>query len=190
MLIQCSCTPLSKSEPLEQKSVSLTGRLFDIHFDDSAPVNVRIEQTGLLDNKKTYRVRIEYVERANRSGDIAEIPSTFLNVYFLACGSADEGSFVAHSTQLVIDIWEHDPEVSSKICYQWLLNDENVDDRVDKVLAESFTENRWNIVQEIQEIPTPGKELEEYSRLYRRCVGYMLKRMGFTSTDEFFKNLS
>jgi len=185
----CRCTTLSTAEELGTENARLSDRVFDIRFDDSIPITVRLDQTGLPDANKEYRIRIEYVERSNTSGDIAEVPSTFLNFYFLAYGFATDGSFVAVRTQLVIGIWEHVPEVPSKTCHQWFLTDENVDDRVDIVYAESFTENRWNVVQEISQIPVPTEELEEYSKLYRRCVGYTLKRMGFASTADFYENL-
>ena len=58
MLILCGCTSLSTAEGLEQDTRGLPGRLFDIRFDDSTPVTVRLDRTGLPDAKKTYRVRI------------------------------------------------------------------------------------------------------------------------------------
>lgn len=189
LLFLCRCSSLPPAEGLEAGNKSLSGRIIGISFDDAAPVTVRLDRTRLTEANRAYRIRIEYVERPNTAGDIATVRSEFLNFYFLAYGYIQGGSFLAVSTQLVIDIWEHDPNSELKTCHQWLLIDTDVDDNVDIVEAESFTENRWNVVQEIQQIPVPSNKLPEYSRLYRRCVGYLLQRMGSVSIADLFKNL-
>ncbi|UCF96534.1 MAG: hypothetical protein JSV89_15330 [Spirochaetaceae bacterium] len=134
-----------------------------------------------------YRIRIEYVERANVVGDIASVQSEYLNVYFLAYGYIQQGTFVTTSTQLIIDIWEHTPEAGTKTCHQWLLVDNDVDDNVDTVYADLFTENRWNILQEVRPIPVLQVEMENYSQLFRRCLHYTLKRVGLSSISEAYR---
>ena len=115
--------------------------------------------------------------------------SEFLNVYLVTYGSVLGYTFIAATTQVVVNLWEHDPHAEVKICHQWILTDNDLDNTIDTVQAESLTENRWNVVQEIQEIPVPPQDLEEYSVLYRRCVGYLLKRMGLATLDDFYQNL-
>jgi len=188
-MIVCSCTSLPKAEGLEASGDSLSDRVFEISFDDATPVTARLDETGLPDAKKAYRIRIEYVERSNTAGDMAAVRSEFLNLYFVAYGFIQEDSFVAVSAQLVIDIWEHDPNSELKTCHQWLLIDTDVDDTIDTVFAESFTESRWNIVQGIQQISVLSNKMQKYSRLYCRCVAYLLKRMGCGSVPDIYKIL-
>jgi hypothetical protein len=189
-LVMCRCTSPGIAEGLEPVSMNPSERIFGISFDDATPVTVRLDRTGLKEANRAYRIRIEYVERPNTAGDIAPVRSQFINVYFLAYGFVDEDSFVAVSMQLVVDIWDHEPSSETKTCYQWLLIDSNIDDIVDTIYAESFAQDRWNIVQKIRQIRVPSKEHSEYSRLYRRFVGYLLTRMGFHSTNDLYKNLS
>jgi hypothetical protein len=183
------CKTLSRHEEIDSAQALLTRRIYETGFDDTAPLSVKLEKTGLKAANKAFRIQIEYVERSNTAGDIAPVRSQFLNFYFLAYGFIQEGSFVVVSTQLIVDIWTHDAESETKTCYQWLLVDNDVDDTVDSVDAEAFVENRWNVVKEIQQHPVSSEDLSEYSRLYRRCVGYLLKRMGYLSIKDLYRNL-
>ena len=125
-------------------------------------------------------------QMANVSGEIAVIHSEFLNVFILTYGYVDEGLFVSTSTHLIIDIWEHDPAAGIKTCHQWTFIDNNADDNLDTVYAESFRENRWNILQGIEPIPILAEGMERYSELFRRCLRYLLKRLGLPSIAEIY----
>jgi hypothetical protein len=183
------CKTLSTNEEIVSAQALLTRRIYETGFDDATPVAVRLAKTGLKEANKAHRIQIEYVERPNTAGDIALVRTEFLNFYFLAYGFIQEDSFLAVSTQLIVDIWTHDPESETKTCYQWVLVDSNVDDIVDSVDAEAFVENRWNVVIEIQQYSVSAKDLSEHSRLYRRCVGYLLKRIGYPSLSDLYQYL-
>ena len=67
VLFFLSCTSLTESKTPETAPDQLSDRVFDIRFDDGIPITVRLDQTGLPDANKEYRIRIEYVERSNTS---------------------------------------------------------------------------------------------------------------------------
>jgi hypothetical protein len=186
-LLSCVSQPVIEPPPAGGEKPSQ--RVLGIAFDEQVPVVIRLDRSGFPEADWEYMIRIEYVERANTAGDLAAVRSEFLNVFFLAYGSIRESSFVAARTQLVINIWEHDPQSEMKTCHQWLLTDCDVDDNVDSVEAESLTENRWNILQDVRPIPADGIDMEAFTQLYRSCLVSILKRLGFNSLSDIY-NLS
>jgi hypothetical protein len=151
---------------------------------DDVPITISVSFTSEAVPGTEHAIALAYEETPSVDEEFRSGETQFLNMYFVVTGIIREEQFVARNARLTINIWIHDSADLIKTCYQWRLEDADMDGVVENVAAEVITENQENTVTGVRPLQSPNRDMNDYSRLYGNCLDHFLQRLRLHSLDE------
>ena len=171
------CTTLKQDSAPQRVQID-TPDCFDLSLREDVPIKILVDE---------HMISLAYEEMMGIVDGSVSNNTEFVNVYLILTGNCEEATFVPQIARLTINIWVLNSADLTKTCYQWRLTDANWDGLVDDVSGEIITENQKDTVTGIRPLYTSNRDMNEYSQLYRSCLGQFLKCLNLHDHDELFK---